>query len=241
MNLALDLGNSTARLYIYDGNRRIGKEVFQNLSARMLEDFMDEHLIHNSIISLVVDDTENLAEMLHQKTFFINLSGFTPLPIENLYDTPETLGADRIANAVAAAALYPGKNVLVIDAGTCIKYDFVNSRNQYLGGSISPGYRMRLEALHRFTGRLPKIEPAYASGIGTNTKTSILTGVFTGIVHEMNGFISDYSRQFEPIVVIMTGGDGSHFAEELNFPIFAEPDLTGIGLNEILQFNKLPT
>lgn len=238
MNLAVDLGNTTTRLYIYDGTRRIGKESFPTLTAEMLEKFLEEHSIRRSILSAVDNDDQDIAEVLHAKTHFIMLSGSTPLPITNFYTTPETLGADRICNAVAAAALYPGKNVLVIDAGTCIKYDLMNNKNQYLGGSISPGFRMRLDAMHHFTGRLPQLEPQFASGIGTTTKDSMMTGAFSGIVHEMNGFISDFSKQYDSLVVIFTGGDSRHFAEELNFPIFAEPDLTGIGLNEILQFNK---
>jgi type III pantothenate kinase len=239
MNLAIDLGNTTTRLYLFNGTRRIGKELIVNITAQLLEEFMDEHLVHYSILSAVDDVEEGIAEVLHAKTDFIMLSGRTPLPIANLYSTPDTLGPDRIANAVAAATLYAGKNVLVIDAGTCIKYDFVNYKNEYLGGSISPGFRMRLDAMHQFTGRLPKLEPMYASGIGVDTKSSMMTGAFSGIVQEMNGFIHDYSKHFDSMVVILTGGDLRYFAEELNFPIFAEPDLTGIGLNEILQFNKV--
>ena len=141
MNLALDLGNTSTRLYLYDGTRSIGKHVFANLTAKQLEEFLQEHSVHYSVLSSVIDDEENLTELLHERTFFVNVSGHTPLPVENLYEGKETLGADRIANAVGAATLFPRKNVLVIDAGTCIKYDFVNYKNQYLGGSISPGFR----------------------------------------------------------------------------------------------------
>jgi type III pantothenate kinase len=237
LNLAIDLGNTSSRLYTYDGTRRIGKQVLPNLNANLLEEFIEENSIKSSILSSVIDDDGGVAEVLHSKTYFIYLNSQTVLPIENLYKTPETLGTDRIACAVAGAALYPGKNVLVIDAGTCIKYDFVDYKSQYFGGSISPGFRMRLDALHHYTDKLPQLEPGYASGIGNTTKDSIMTGVYCGIVHEMKGFIHDYAHHFNPITVVLTGGDSLHFAEELNFPIFVEPDLTGIGLNEILLFN----
>jgi type III pantothenate kinase len=236
VNLALDLGNTTSSLFIFDGTRRMGKESIPNLNASSLEKFLEEHSIKASILSTVVDDDKGIIELLHAKTDFVMLNSSTPLPIDNLYKTPETLGADRLANAVAASRLYPDKNVLIIDAGTCIKYDFINREKQYLGGSISPGFKMRLDAMHQFTDKLPQLEPSFATGIGTTTKESMMTGVFRGIVHEMNGFILQYSER-NPIEIVMTGGDTRYFAEELNFPIFAEPDLTGIGLNEILQFN----
>jgi type III pantothenate kinase len=236
VNLAIDLGNTTSRLFIFDGARRIGKENIPNLDVYAMEKFLEEHLIKASILSTVVDDDNGIIEMLHAKTDFVMLNSSTPLPIDNLYKTPETLGADRLANAVAVSRLYPDKNVLIIDAGTCIKYDFINRAKQYLGGNISPGFKMRLDAMHQFTDKLPQLEPSFATGIGTTTKDSMMTGAFRGIVHEMNGFILQYSER-NPIEIVMTGGDARYFAEELNFPIFAEPDLTGIGLNEILQFN----
>jgi type III pantothenate kinase len=238
VNLALDLGNTTSRLFIYDGARRIGKRVISNLSTEMLEEFVEENSVRSSILSSVIDYDPLIAHLLHSRTDFIKLNSDTPLPIDNFYKTKETLGTDRIANAVAGAVLYPEKNVLIVDVGTCIKYDFVNYKGQYLGGSISPGFRMRLDAMHHYTDKLPQLEPTYASGIGTSTKDAMMTGAFRGIIHEINGFINEYSARFEPIVIILTGGDTRHFEEELNFPIFAEPDLTGIGLNEILLFNK---
>ena len=140
--------------------------------------------------------------------------------------------------SVAAAHIYPNRNVLIVDAGTCIKYDFVNSQRQYLGGSISPGFQMRFDAMHHFTDKLPHIKAQSYSDIGIDTASSMRSGVFLGIIYEINGFITDYTEQQDLDHVILTGGDASHFANELNFPIFAEPDLTGIGLNEILSFNQ---
>jgi type III pantothenate kinase len=236
LNLAIDLGNTSSRLYLYDGTRRMGKEVLPEMSAGLLEKFIEEHSVRHSILSSVVENDFGIVELLHAKTHFVMLNSNTALPIDNQYKTPETLGADRLANVVGASVLHPDKNVLVIDAGTCIKYDFINRNKQYSGGSISPGFKMRLDAMHHFTGKLPQLEPTHATGIGGTTKDAMMTGAFRGIIHEMNGFIQEYSQR-NPVEIVMTGGDARYFVEELNFPIFAEPDLTGIGLNEILQFN----
>ena len=141
----------------------------------------------------------------------------------------------RFANG---AKLFPGSNVLVIDAGTCVKYDFVSSKKEYLGGSISPGLRMRFEALHNFTNRLPFIQPGkYTKLIGASTKDSILTGVQTGMVHEIDGFIEQYKNRYRTLQVVMSGGDAPLFAGRIKSSIFAAPNLIQIGLNEILKYN----
>jgi type III pantothenate kinase len=239
VNLVLDLGNSSSRLYLYEGKELVERRVIlQALDQDRLMDFMRGRRLKGSILSCVVDPELYIEDIMRDHSnYFIKLNHQTPLPIENLYQTPETLGGDRIAGAVAAASLYPGTNVLVIDAGTCIKYDFVNARNQYLGGSISPGYKMRFRALHHFTGKLPELKAGHYADTGNTTETAMKSGVFMGVVFEMQGFIRFY-REKGVEKVILTGGDAHHFANELNLPIFAEPDLTGIGLNEILSFNQ---
>lgn len=174
---------------------------------------------------------------------FIELSGKTSLPVKNLYKTPETLGKDRIANAAGANYYFPGRNVLSIDAGTCIKYDFVNSENEYSGGAISPGLDMRFKALHHFTAQLPLIKKMKSGGenlIGQTTKDSILSGVQNGVMAEISGIINQYRDKFKKVSVIITGGD-SIFINTLvskKNRIFAVPDLTLLGLNIILDFNN---
>jgi type III pantothenate kinase len=241
MNLVLDLGNSSSRLYLYKGKELVERRIILHaLNQDILMQFMAGHEMDGSILSCVVDPELYIEDLMRESSaYFIRLNHQTPLPIENLYQTPETLGGDRLAGAVAAAALYPGTNVLIIDAGTCIKYDFVNAQNQYIGGSISPGYKMRFEALHQFTNKLPKLKAGHYGDTGNTTETAMKSGVFMGIVFEMKGFINFYKENKAVDKVILTGGDARHFANELNFPIFAEPDLTGIGLNEILSFNQV--
>ena len=160
----------------------------------------------------------------------------TPLPIKNLYETPATLGKDRLAAAVGARAIFPGKNVLSIDAGTCITYDFLTKDGEYLGGSISPGIRMRFRAMHAFTGRLPLVEPEDFTGlIGKTTAESLLSGVINGVCEEIKGLIARYNEQYEDLTAVITGGDHEYLHNKLKINIFAVPDLVLPGLNEILD------
>lgn len=239
VHFALDLGNTAARLYIYKGMKRMAKKVFETMNAKSLGPLLRQYGADACIVSSVARPDKSLTDLLSKHTRLIQLTYKTPLPIKNLYKTPETLGADRIANAAGAAFLYPGKNVLIIDAGTCIKYDFVNEENQYAGGSISPGFQMRYDALRHFTARLPQLKAQKRRlRTGDDTERSMHTGVYNGIAYEMNGFIREYREAYRGLIVVLSGGDASYFADVLNFPIFAEPDLTGIGLNEILRHNK---
>ena len=189
-----------------------------------------------SIVSSVVKEKAAILKLLKLKTEFITLGADTPLPFRNRYQTKSTLGNDRIANAAGAIALFPGKNCLVIDAGTCVKYDLITARKEYKGGAISPGMQMRFQSLHEYTAKLPLVQPSrQVRIIGNTTNASIVSGVQMGIRNEMEGFIRQTSLKYKGLKVILTGGDATGFARLLNFPIFAAPNLTAIGLNEILQ------
>lgn len=173
----------------------------------------------------------------------LRLDHSTPVPIKNLYSTPQTLGYDRLAAAVGACELHPGKTALVVDLGTAITFDVVTAAGEFLGGSISPGAGIRFRALHKFTGSLPLCElPAGDRAINTDypprdTKTAIQTGVTEGIVGEIERQISAAREKFGEIVIIFTGGDADYFASRLNFTIFAVSDLIFHGLNAILEHN----
>ena len=168
------------------------------------------------------------------------LSHQLKLPIEILYKTPQTLGADRIAGSVAAKALFADKNVLKIDFGTCITYDFVNNKKQFMGGAISPGMIMRFKALHNYTAKLPLVDPMQHLTYeltGTDTDTSILSGVVNGIKEEVTGIIKEYDTRFGNLQVVATGGDAGFFVTLLKNEIFARPYLVLEGLNRILNYN----
>jgi type III pantothenate kinase len=161
----------------------------------------------------------------------------------NAYASPETLGNDRLANAVAASALYPSRNVLILDAGTCIKYDFISAEKIYTGGAISPGLSMRFMAMHNYTARLPLLNPAMdeliqkAQLTGSDTYHAMLSGVVNGAVFEAEGFIAAYAENYPDMLVLVTGGDRLFFEKHLKSEIFAHSNLVLPGLHVILDHN----
>lgn len=239
MNLVIDLGNTRVKLALFDNGLMLFSDNIEILSPEYLEKFLEANPgITAAILSSVVDFPGEIKTFLTNKFKFIELNPGTSLPLENLYKTPETLGKDRIAAAVGANNRFRNQDVLVIDAGTCIKYDFVNHKNQYLGGSISPGIDMRFKALHTFTSRLPLLNDRdFNSLMGTNTRESILSGVLNGIRVEVQSFTDEYVKQYPGLKVILTGGDMDFFVKQLKNSIFADPFLILKGLNIILEEN----
>jgi type III pantothenate kinase len=236
MNLVIDIGNTRTKVFVYRGDKQIFQTAFQTLTISDLRKIFLKHKIKASILSSVVEKNSGVISFLKKNSAFVELSPNTSLPVRNRYKTPSTLGLDRIGNAVGAAKLFPGKNCLVIDCGTCVKYDFVNSKKEYLGGAISPGMMMRYNALHDYTAKLPKLVPSKTVKMtGTTTKESIISGVQLGMLSEMEGYISSYRKKYKSLKVIISGGDAACFVHLFNFPIFAAPKLTSTGLNEILQ------
>ena len=178
-------------------------------------------------------------ERLEQLSFpVIRLTHETPVPIKNLYKTPETLGADRLAAVIGANAIRPNRDLLIIDAGTCITFDFIDKHGQYHGGNISPGMEMRLKALHAFTAKLPEVTadgetPTY----GDSTETAIRAGVYHGIAFEIEGYIRQLQKNYPQLLVFLTGGDRFSFDTNLKSSIFADSFLVLKGLNRILAYN----
>jgi type III pantothenate kinase len=168
----------------------------------------------------------------------IFLNENTPVPITTGYETPATLGKDRLAAAVGANYLQPDKNILVIDAGTAITYEFIDSKGVYAGGNISPGLTTRFRALNHFTGKLPLVnETEDVPFIGSNTEMAIIAGVVNGIVFEMDGYIDTLKAQYKDFFVFLTGGHSFYFERRLKNHIFADPNLVLTGLNRILEYN----
>lgn len=209
-----------------------------------VEDLIRENKnISSAIISSVSHSAEKIIQvLLSAKINFTELHHNTSVPFVNLYGSPDTLGKDRIAIAAAAVSMYPGKNVLVIDAGTCITYDFVNKDSEYIGGAISPGLYLRLKALNTFTSRLPllKMPPSEMEIdlIGKNTNDSILSGVFCAALSEIEAIINRYEQQYSPLITIISGGDYKYFEKLLKSNIFATPNVVVLGLKKILDFNE---
>jgi type III pantothenate kinase len=161
-----------------------------------------------------------------------------PLPVVNLYATPLTLGVDRLAGVCGAQQIFPLQHCLVIDAGTCITYDFLDKEGKYYGGGISPGLKMRFQAVHTFTAKLPLVTPkGHVPLIGNSTESCIQSGVVNGVLAELDGIIDQYGKKFEGLRVILCGGDAMFFENQLKASIFASPELVLIGLNSILNYN----
>lgn len=235
INLVVDYGNSSAKVGIFKDDELVKKYVFT--SAATLRDFMAQTAADHVIVSSVNTDAAEVCSWSNARRHYI-LNHHLPLPVRNGYDTPETLGVDRLASICGAWHLYPGQASLVIDAGTCITYDVVDATGLYRGGAIAPGMTMRFRAMHEFTARLPLAEAREEVGlIGRSTQTCLQSGVIFGVVAEMEGFIARYTEKFESLRVFLCGGDARFFENKLKASIFAIPELVLSGLNSILTYN----
>ncbi|MCW9037866.1 type III pantothenate kinase, partial [Altibacter sp.] len=195
--------------------------------------------LEHCIIASAGQLSEHQQAKLKQRISVFELSHDAHLPYTNKYSTPTTLGVDRIALVSAAARKFPKKNVLVIDAGSCITYDFLSAENSYLGGAISPGIEMRYKAMHTFTAKLPLLDTSTPKKlIGDSTATSMHSGVIHGVLHEIEGFIQAYSEKFSDLTIILTGGDTQFLRDSLKNDIFANSNFLLEGLNYILELNK---
>jgi type III pantothenate kinase len=241
MNLVLDLGNSYGKIAVCEGSNVIESAVYDRISSREISYFNTRYGgIRGVIVSSVVNDSREMIDYLGSLfDTCIELNHNTPIPIVNRYRTPETLGYDRIAAAVGAYTIYPGKTVLVIDAGTAITYDVVTSEGEYLGGNISPGMEIRFKSLNKYTNRLPHLERPVESPplVGSSTREAIQAGIVNGILFEMDGFISAISQDHPKLQVVLTGGDAKYFEGKLKSSIFVHLNLNLIGLNRILEHN----
>lgn len=242
MNLVIDIGNSRIKLAVFQqGNivhrAHIEREDFMSSLRQLKDDFPNAT---DLLVSHVGKMEQGWEEFLQENFRMTVFSHELRLPFKNLYETKTTLGLDRIALVAAAGHNFPNKNVLVIDAGTCITYDFLNEKREYFGGAISPGIQMRFKALHTFTEKLPLIEPdtKEVEYIGRSTASSIKSGVLLGAALEIDGFIALYQGNLENLTIILTGGDRLLLSKTIKNGIFAPSNFLLEGLNAILEFNK---
>jgi type III pantothenate kinase len=190
-------------------------------------------LIVSSVAKTLTFDFQTISNDLNIH-FVSNLDSF---PFENKYATPKTLGVDRMILAAGATLLYPKQNRLIIDAGTCVTYDFVDENDNYWGGAISPGFRLRYESLHQFTAKLPLLTLEEPEGlVGSSTNQSIHSGVVNGLICEIDGFIERYKQQNENFTIILTGGDAVFLAKRLKNTIFANSNFLLESLNQFFQY-----
>ena len=242
MNLVIDIGNTRTKAAVFSPYELIEDFIITGALKNCIGSIILEYPgIHNVIVSTVKEpDLKFYNEIKKSLTgTFIELNSQTPIPVTNLYHSPETLGNDRLAAVVGAYTMHKGSNVLVIDAGTAVTYDFINQKGEYRGGNISPGMDMRFKALNQFTNKLPKYSASDTfAEIGVNTETAIVSGVVRGILYELEGYISNFSKNFKDLKIIITGGDANFFVKNLKKTIFVIPNLVLLGLNNILQYNE---
>ncbi len=249
MNLCIDQGNSRTKVALMtDEGKMINHFIYKQFSSADVERLFDLYDITDSIISSVVDIEAAVVNTLSRRSqHFVLFDHMTPVPIVNRYASPETLGQDRLAAAVGAKSLCPQENLLIIDAGSAITYDFVSAEGEYIGGNIAPGLKMRFTILNRMTKKLPLVDPGENELIplfGSNTRDAIAAGVIRGVAYEVKGYMRTLGEKVPHFQTFLTGGHASYILNnvrtsrnekrELHF----EKNLVLIGLNEILVYNK---
>ncbi|MCP4884782.1 MAG: type III pantothenate kinase [Flavobacteriales bacterium] len=239
MNLVIDIGNTQIKVAVFQETILIFKDQFSSdqLISRVLS-ISEQYNIKEGIISHVTSLDQTLLSELKKIVQLIELDYRTKLPFVNKYLTPKTIGVDRLALIAGAKGQFPNQNVLVIDAGSCITFDFLDKNEEYFGGDISPGIEMRYKAVNNYTANLPllkKIE--MIPELGDSTKNAIHRGVLNGVIQEIEGVITQYRSKYQKLTVVLTGGDTIFLAKNLKSSIFAIPNFLLEGLNSILIHN----
>ena len=244
MNLCIDQGNSRTKVALMtDEGKMISHFIYKQFSSAEVERLFDLYDISDSIISSVVNIEAAVVNTLSRRSqHFVLFDHNTPVPIINKYDTPQTLGQDRLAAAVGAKTLCPNENLLIIDAGSAITYDFVSADGEYIGGNIAPGVKMRFTMLQRMTKKLPLVEVDENELIplfGKNTRDAIAAGVIRGIAYEVKGYMRTLKERLPHMRTFLTGGHAPFIINNVRMELQHEKHLVLIGLNTILVYNKL--
>lgn len=236
--LVIDAGNTRIKVGVFHHSDLQEVHSFDAQHLSELKTFLQRHDHFPTIIASVKadKDTKWLKQLVPKAVLFRTTM---KLPLTIAYETPETLGVDRLCNAIAAYH-QAKKACLVIDCGTCIKYDLVTGDGTYQGGAISPGIDLRFRAMHTFTGKLPLIEDQLIPPVlGKNTGDAMRSGVMHGIKHEIMGFIAYYRSLMPELTIFLTGGDARHFEIDVKNGIFADEHLTLKGLQLTLAHHEV--
>ncbi|MCK0114536.1 type III pantothenate kinase [Gelidibacter sp. F63206] len=240
MNLIVDVGNTLVKFAVFQEDEFVNKIVVElNEFEKTQKEISKKHpKIEKCILASVGKMPKEVVTKLQKQYKVLILDSNLKFPFHNRYKTPNTLGVDRIALVAASVKRYADKDVLIIDAGSCITYDFINRQNEFLGGAISPGIRLRYKSLHNFTANLPLLDTELPETlIGNSTKDAIHSGVVNGVVKEIDGIIDEYRAKFSDLTVILTGGDANFLSKQLKNSIFANSNFLLEGLNFILEYN----
>lgn len=239
MNLVIDQGNTVTKVAIFDADILLDTYLYEIFDSGLCASLLGNYVVDSCVFCSVIEPSAEVLDYLNNKSLnFLFIDESTALPIQNRYKTPHTLGKDRLAAVVGANSLFPRRNVLVIDIGTAITYDFIDNNAAYLGGNISPGITIRFKGLSVFTGKLPLIERlGELPDIGYDTATAIRAGVIRGVIYEIKSYIEDYSARYPDIQIILTGGHASYVESLLDKQVFIDINLVLKGLNRILIYN----
>lgn len=241
MRLAIDIGNSRTKLGYFDGKKLLQSFILENNAPESFYNKTKDLPVEDAILASVNPKVESKIDLNKINFPILRLSHSLQLPFKIKYQTPKTLGLDRIAVVAAGQMLFPNTNVLLIDVGSCITYDFLTAAGNYCGGAIAPGVQMRLSAMHNHTGALPLINWDGISTpklVGDSTNNSLLSGAINGTIAELKETINCYQTQYQKVKILLTGGDAIFFEKVLKNGIFADPNLVLKGLNEILIYNR---
>lgn len=245
MNLVVDIGNTFAKLAVVSGGEVVYAQAEPTIDGQTIDAVLSRYpAVDRAILSTTrLADPELETHIEHRVGHLLRFTAATPVPLRNLYATPATLGADRLAAAVGAWGLAPGRELLIVDFGSAITIDRVSAAGEYLGGNISPGLAMRFEALHRLTDRLPLCDATGDEPLaltGRDTRQAIRSGVALGIVYEIEGYIDRLTAkqaENDPPTLFFAGRDANFFAERVKKTIFVIHDLVIRGLDRILEYN----
>ncbi|MEC4115620.1 type III pantothenate kinase [Myroides phaeus] len=239
MILAIDIGNTRTKIAKFENNR-FSETLFFDDEKKVdffLKKISTEHEKLQIILSSVGKINEETFNWLKQNTNLIVISHKSSFPFKNLYATPNTLGIDRMVLAAGSVMQFPKENRLVIDAGTCITYDFINNNDEYLGGAISPGLMLRYKSLNDYTEKLPLLHPEDIDYlIGDQTTNAIHSGIINGVTTEIDGVIAEYQKKYPQLTVILTGGDTLFLAKRLKNVIFANSNFLLESMNSLYQY-----
>lgn len=238
-DLVLDVGNTRIKAAFFQGGQVFAQGTFPHGDHRALGAFMGDRALSGIVVGSTAAVDKALLAYLGERGTVTLITGASLSPLRNTYTTQATLGADRLANAVAAVQRFPGRPVLVLDLGTCITYDLCLADATYSGGGISPGMRMRARAMHAYSARLPLVEPAESPAlVGTSTETALAAGIQYGMLGELEGYIRRFRNAHPHLAVVLTGGDAVRFVRGLESGIFALPLLTLEGYHALLEHHR---
>lgn len=240
MNLVVDIGNTRLKYAFFRQGKRERVGYGQEEMFRQLEEYAGEGGTVSTILSGSGKIEEGVrSRLMRSSAYWLEAHPGMPLPVTVGYETPETLGFDRLAGCIGARLFFPDKELLVVDSGTAITYNYLSKANVFLGGNIAPGQEIRFRSLHQYTDRLPYVgAEGELKAYGRNTHDAIFIGVMKGILWEVNGCIAEFMQHHPDGQVVVTGGNSICLKDRLPRTVFFEKYLGLYGLNEILEYNK---